>query len=75
MAGTATYQSMRMASQARDNEEKKTLERKKALLVLICRHLCDYGYVDTAERLQSEGGAQFSPRTSYSLSVFRAPLE
>jgi len=57
MAGTATYQSMRMASQARDNEEKKTQERKKALLVLICRHLCDNGYVETAERLQSEGGA------------------
>jgi hypothetical protein len=57
MAGTATYQSMRMASQARDNEEKKTQERKKALLVLICRHLCDHGYVETAERLQSEGGA------------------
>ena len=46
-----------MASQARDNEEKKTQERKKALLVLICRHLCDHGYVETAERLQSEGGA------------------
>lgn len=52
----ASYQSMRMASQAKDNEEKKTQERKKALLVLICRHLCDFGYIESAERLQTEGG-------------------
>jgi len=52
----ASYQSMRMASQAKDNEEKKMQERKKALLVLICRHLCDYGYIESAERLQTEGG-------------------
>jgi len=45
-----------MASQAKDNEEKKMQERKKALLVLICRHLCDYGYIESAERLQTEGG-------------------
>jgi hypothetical protein len=43
---------------AKENEEKKTQERKKALLVLICRHLCDYGYIETAERLQTEGGMQ-----------------
>lgn len=48
-----------MASQAKDNEEKKVQERKKALLVLICRHLCDYGYIESAERLQSEGGWLF----------------
>ena len=52
----ASFQSMRMASQAKDNEEKKVQERKKALLVLICRHLCDYGYIESAERLQTEGG-------------------
>ena len=52
----ASYQSMRMASQAKDNEEKKVQERKKALLVLICRHLCDYGYIESANQLQTEGG-------------------
>ena len=52
----ASYQSLRMASQAKDNEEKKVQERKKALLVLICRHLCDYGYTEAATQLQTEGG-------------------
>jgi katanin p60 ATPase-containing subunit A1 len=51
-----SYQTMRMASQAKDSEEKRVLERKKALLVLICRHLCDHGYIEAAERLQTEGG-------------------
>eukprot|EP00960_Hanusia_phi_P065769 766206-Hanusia_phi.AAC.3 len=43
-----------MASQAKEQEDKKLQERRKALVVLILRHLCDFGYIETAERLQAE---------------------
>mmetsp|Transcript_16770 Transcript_16770/g.38249 ORF Transcript_16770/g.38249 Transcript_16770/m.38249 type:complete len:509 (-) Transcript_16770:5-1531(-) len=50
----STFQSVRMASQAKEQEDKKLQERRKALVVLILRHLCDFGYIETAERLQAE---------------------
>ncbi|KAJ1474971.1 hypothetical protein T484DRAFT_1830142 [Baffinella frigidus] len=55
----ATYASMKIASQSAQAEEKRAQasprsERRKALVVLIIRHLCDHGYVESAEKLQAE---------------------
>ena len=50
----STFHSVKTASQAKEQEDKKLQERRKALVVLILRHLCDFGYIETAERLQAE---------------------
>ena len=41
-------------SKARETEEKKLAERRRNVLVLILRHLVDYGYVEAYERLSTE---------------------
>eukprot|EP00290_Baffinella_frigidus_P000884 CAMPEP_0180178052 /NCGR_PEP_ID=MMETSP0986-20121125/38191_1 /TAXON_ID=697907 /ORGANISM="non described non described, Strain CCMP2293" /LENGTH=137 /DNA_ID=CAMNT_0022130857 /DNA_START=235 /DNA_END=646 /DNA_ORIENTATION=- len=56
----ATYASMKIASQSAQAEEKRAQERRKALVVLIIRHLCDHGYVESAEKLQAEAQVSLS---------------
>ena len=47
-------------SRARETEEKKLAERRRNVLVLILRHLVDYGYVDAYERLSTECNVSLS---------------
>ena len=47
-------------SRSRETEEKKLAERRRAVLVLILRHLIDYGYVDAYERLSTECNVSLS---------------
>ena len=41
-------------------EEKKTIERRRNILILIAQFCREYGYLQTAEKLQQEGGLAFS---------------
>ncbi|XP_056875383.1 katanin p60 ATPase-containing subunit A-like 2 isoform X1 [Takifugu flavidus] len=49
-----SYQSMKVAHQVREADEKKAEMRKKSLLVLIYEHLLGQGYVATAAALDRE---------------------
>jgi len=48
--------SMRINSRARDGEIARKKERERALLVLINRHLCDHGYLESVQALSRESG-------------------
>ena len=45
---------LRALSHARQAEERRMSERRKAVLVLVLRYLVDAGYVESYERLSSE---------------------
>ncbi|XP_069560790.1 katanin p60 ATPase-containing subunit A-like 2 isoform X1 [Brachyistius frenatus] len=49
-----SYQSMKIAHQAREADELRTDMRKKNLLILIYHHLLDHGYVAAAVALDQE---------------------
>ncbi|KAG5272328.1 hypothetical protein AALO_G00164250 [Alosa alosa] len=49
-----SYQTMKIANQAREAEELRIEARKRNLLVLIYHHLTEEGYVDTANSLDKE---------------------
>eukprot|EP00736_Rhodelphis_marinus_P007345 Rmarinus@m.21608 len=52
----STLQSMKASTQAREADEKRLQDRKRNTLVLIIKHLCDYGYIDSAGALSQESG-------------------
>ncbi len=45
---------------ARDAEERRAQERRRSTLVLILRHLCDGGYIESYERLAREANLDLS---------------
>lgn len=45
---------LKALSKAREGEEKRLAERRRAILVLMLRHLADHGYSETYERLCGE---------------------
>jgi katanin p60 ATPase-containing subunit A1 len=45
---------IRAAARGREVQEKREAERRRALLVLILRHLTDNGYIEAADRLSTE---------------------
>lgn len=45
---------IRAAARGREVQEKREAERRRALLVLILRHLTDHGYIEAADRLSTE---------------------
>jgi katanin p60 ATPase-containing subunit A1 len=47
-------QALKYVSKAREAEEKRVTERRRNVLVLILRHLVDFGYVESYEKLSSE---------------------
>lgn len=55
-------------SKARETEEKKLAERRRNVLVLILRHLVDYGYVDAYERLSTECNVSLTKVGRYHLA-------
>eukprot|EP00164_Ancoracysta_twista_P006181 GFYU01008562.1.p1 GENE.GFYU01008562.1~~GFYU01008562.1.p1 ORF type:complete len:534 (-),score=142.55 GFYU01008562.1:660-2261(-) len=54
------YTGLKAKSEARDAEEKRVAERKKNTMVLVLRHLFDYGYLESVERLEGESGVSLS---------------
>lgn len=56
----ADLQAMKALSKARDMEGKRLQERRRNTVILIMRHLCDYGYVETYERLCAESALSLS---------------
>jgi hypothetical protein len=45
---------IRSQSRAREAEERRAQERRRSTLVLVLRHLCDSGYIESYERLAKE---------------------
>lgn len=52
----ASVTSLKAKADARQDKERLIEIRKKSLLILILHHLIDQGYINTAEKLQSESG-------------------
>jgi katanin p60 ATPase-containing subunit A1 len=48
------------AARGREVQEKREAERRRALLVLVLRHLTDHGYCDAAERLSTEANVSLA---------------
>ena len=55
-----TLAALKVRNQARLGEEKRQIERRRTLLVLILSHLSESGYHETVERLQTESGTSLS---------------
>ncbi|GAX76581.1 hypothetical protein CEUSTIGMA_g4027.t1 [Chlamydomonas eustigma] len=47
-------QALKYVARAREAEEKRLSERRRHVLVLILRHLVDFGYIESYEKLSSE---------------------
>ncbi len=47
-------------AKAREMEDKRLAERRRNVLVLILRHLADFGYIDSYERLTSESNVSLN---------------
>nr|CCA18838.1 katanin p60 ATPasecontaining subunit A putative [Albugo laibachii Nc14] len=56
----STLIQLKAANDSRLTEEKKTIERRRNILILIAQFCREYGYLQTAEKLQQEGGLAFS---------------
>ncbi|TPX39342.1 hypothetical protein SeMB42_g01002 [Synchytrium endobioticum] len=54
---------LRVNSEVRLQEEVRTEQRKKAVMMLVLHHLVTHGYVETAERLQSEANVSLKKWT------------
>ena len=47
---------LKAVNRLREHEEKRVHERRRNIIVLILRHLCDNGYTESYERLCTESG-------------------
>ncbi|XP_034251151.1 katanin p60 ATPase-containing subunit A-like 2 [Thrips palmi] len=56
MCSELTYNSVRIAHQVREHEEKKSSERKKHLLCIVMQYLRDEGYLESARLTAKESG-------------------
>jgi katanin p60 ATPase-containing subunit A1 len=54
----------RSQSKAREAEERRAQERRRSTLVLVLRHLCDSGYIESYERLAREANLDLSKARS-----------
>lgn len=52
----ATVTSIKSQNEARLAEEQRLEQRKRNALIIILHHLLDHGYVEAAQKLQSECG-------------------
>ncbi len=52
----STATALKFQNDAKQLAAKRLQERKKGLLVLILRHLADFGYKDAYKRLETEAG-------------------
>ena len=53
---STSLSALRAQTKAREVEERKQQDRRRAALVLILRHLCDNGYLGSIDALQAESG-------------------
>lgn len=63
----ATLSAIKAQSKARDIEERRALERKRNVMVLVMRHLADHGYVESYERLCSEANLSLDRVRAFAL--------
>jgi katanin p60 ATPase-containing subunit A1 len=56
----STLLALKAQNESRLLEEKKVLERKRNLMILILNHCIENGYLNTAEQLQQEAGVSMS---------------
>ena len=47
---------IKQKNEARIEEEKRVEQRKRSALVIILHHLLEFGYIESAQKLQSESG-------------------
>ncbi len=52
----STATALKFQNDAKQLAAKRLQERKKGLLVLVLRHLADFGYKDAYKRLEAEAG-------------------
>jgi katanin p60 ATPase-containing subunit A1 len=57
---SSTLLALKAQNESRLLEEKKQLERKRNLMILILNHCIENGYLNTAEQLQQEAGVSMS---------------
>ncbi len=60
---------IRAQSRAREAQEKRIAERRKAALVLVLRFLVDSGYTDSYERLSTESNVSLNKVTAGASSI------
>lgn len=51
---------LKAAARGREVQERREAERRRALLVLVLRHLTDQGYIDAADRLSAEANVSLA---------------
>jgi katanin p60 ATPase-containing subunit A1 len=51
---------LKAAARGREVQEKREAERRRALLVLVLRHLADHGYIEAADRFSTEANVSLS---------------
>lgn len=56
----SSFGALKAANEARLSDEKRIIDRKRNLIVLMARYMMDNGYLESAERLQSEAGISLS---------------
>ena len=64
------YHTVYVAGEATTAERNRLLEKKRNTLILINSYLIENGYVETAERLQSEAGQIIGKVRLYSCHAF-----
>jgi katanin p60 ATPase-containing subunit A1 len=51
---------IKAAAKGREAQARQEQERRKALLVLVLRHLLDHGYIEAHERLAAESNVSLT---------------
>lgn len=63
----ASLAALTTLNKARELEERKAVERKKSILVLILKFLSDSGYIDSHEQLSKEANIKKASLSMFSL--------
>lgn len=75
---STTLIALRAATDAGSAEQKREMEKKRNILILINAHLIENGYTETAERLQHEAGSvinKFEVADNIDLSLILSDFE
>lgn len=75
---SSTLIALRAATDAGSAEQKREMEKKRNILILINQHLIENGYTETAERLQHEAGSvinKFEVADNIDLSLILSDFE
>ena len=58
--GSETLRALKARSELRLEGEKKVVDRKRHLLILVSRYLQDNGYIESSQKIQNEAGVSLS---------------